>query len=69
MKRFGVICVLAVASAGAARADVVPACPVPPGVAAMAFTDLPAAIQKALHDQAQPSARGLFAWSLSLIHI
>jgi len=51
MKLFGAVCAISLIAAGAARADVVPACPAPMGVTEVAFDQIPMGIMKALHDK------------------
>ncbi len=51
MKLFGAVCILSLTAAGAARADIAPACAAPAGVTEVAFGDVPAAIRKALAEQ------------------
>ena len=51
MKRLGAACILFVLAAGGVRAAVVPACPAPAGVSAVAFGDLPAGVRKVLAEK------------------
>jgi hypothetical protein len=57
MKRFSLVIIASLAAAGAARADVIPACAVPTGATLIGFDQLPMAVRKALAKQTGPMAQ------------
>jgi len=57
MKSLSLVFILSLACAGAARADVIPACAVPTGATFIGFDQLPMAVRKALAQQTGPMAQ------------
>ncbi len=57
MKLFGLALAVSLIAAGAARADVIPACAVPVGAAMVGFDQLPAAVRQALAQKTGPIAQ------------
>ena len=56
MKLFSLALILSLATAGVARADVIPACAVPAGAMMVGFDQLPMAVRKALAQKTGPMA-------------
>jgi len=57
MKLLSSVLIASLAAAGAARAAVIPACPVPAGATLVGFDQLPVAVRRALAKQTGPMAQ------------